>query len=372
MKDTKVDLGKTVLYTVSGGLLTAAFAVMGAAAAQAAPLRVPDPPPATKPQPKPEPGGTPKQQQDEKRAMSKRRTENARKATPAPLVPAKKATPVPQQQEKKKAKPFMGPVAVTPDKSAKDKLKYLEPGDTLQSYVKRSRWLPNNAGGGGVAISSDQGPRDARDPKKKLPASTGTAVNKQKPRDTKDMKKKLPEKAGGGGVAVSDQLGDARRTSVSAAKSGPDAKQEQKPRGSVSVCAGGALAAVVSSAGAKGCLVADSKGLGWSTSERVGLAAGIGVSGSIGVEGSTAGIEDLAGESVSGGVGVHAVAGGEVSGSITRDGKNVSGGASVGVGGGAKVYAGPEYTQSGRFFDWPSMSPDEQADSVRDARRWGR
>ncbi|MFD8496406.1 hypothetical protein [Amycolatopsis sp. NPDC059657] len=405
MKGPNVDLGKAVLYGVSGGFLTALFGTLGAGMAQAAP-----PPALVKPSDK----------------TVHNAVANAVK-TPAPVSrPTSSPTPSPAKDKG----------------SARDKGSAKDNGD---DKGKGSHKDPRVDG----RVSSDDGPRNAnngvKQPEKPkvfgppaTPAATKVPVLDKKSADRFNRVVRqtlpgalppLPKNAGGGGVAVSDQAGDARRTKVGGVavsdhtKAGGGAvsdqlgsgrraaekvarnekqvkleaklraekakkaakrdaerlasekqkKANERPIKSVGVCGNLSATGGILSTGLGGCVVADSKGVGLTGSTRGGPEVGAGGHAGVGVQVSSADIDAL--EGLSANVGGSAVAGVglEGSGGVSLDGKNnvtYYGGAAAGAegSGGGNL----EYTKVIRLFDWPGwLTPGEEKD-LHSERRFGR
>jgi len=263
---------------------------------------------------------------------------------------------------------------------------------TLPGVLPR---LPNNAGGGGVAVSDQVG--DARRTKV-------VAV----PR--------LPNNAGGGGVAVSDQLGAGRRAAedvarkarladtakrnksiddahtadqaarnkkrakleaklrddptgskakaAAAAKRNADRvafekrkKEEERPVKSVGICGNLSATAGIVAAGAGGCVVVDSKGFGLTGSLRGGAEVGAGGHAGVGIQVSSADIDELEGNSVNVGGSVVPGVGIEGSGGLSADGKDnytYYGGVAFGAegSGGGNL----EHTRTVRLLPQPKVS----------------
>ncbi|MET0134980.1 MAG: hypothetical protein ABW215_15480, partial [Kibdelosporangium sp.] len=136
-----------------------------------------------------------------------------------------------------------------------------------------------------------------------------------------------------------------------------EAESRYKPPQSVGLCLNGAVGfGVAGKAG--GCVVLDSRGVGFSVQETLSAEAGLGVSGSATVQVSSADIEGLAGYSVvAGGSGVVGV-GAEGSVGVSTDGSynwTVSGGPAVGVD--ASVGIGVQDTGAARVADYSDLLP---------------
>jgi hypothetical protein len=155
MKDTRVSVQKTLLYTVSGGFISLAFGILGATAAHAGP-RVPveaggggkavtAPPP-----PKAPPGGTPQQQQKELSQLKAKANKPAPKAAPEQ---AAKQSPRPDDRT--------GPQSKNNDKKPVEKKAEPKPVErkTEPKQEKRSEPAVNHDKRGGKAGGSEEPPK---------------------------------------------------------------------------------------------------------------------------------------------------------------------------------------------------------------------
>ncbi|MEV6442704.1 hypothetical protein [Amycolatopsis sp. NPDC051716] len=233
--------------------------------------------------------------------------------------------------------------------------------------------LPENAGGGGVAVSDPAG--DARRTKvggggavsDQLGAGRRAAENVARNRRLADTaaRNKASRKANASaddakGKQAAKRSGErqqqARRGQAAArpARQPDQKKAEEKnpPGGSNALCFGVHLQGAGAGGGGDSCLVVDRRGVGVANSQHVGPGLGFGGEATISVKGSTANIDELTGRSIYGTAGIAAGPGVELNGSVSEDGKYLNDSVAVGAGIEASASGGLEYTDARRLFDW--------------------
>ncbi|HET6706637.1 hypothetical protein [Amycolatopsis sp.] len=135
------------------------------------------------------------------------------------------------------------------------------------------------------------------------------------------------------------------------------AEENDPPGGSNALCFGVHLQGAGAGGGGDSCLVFDRRGVGLANSQHVGPGLGFGGQATFSVKGSTANIDELTGRSIYGTVGIAAGPGVELNGSVSEDGKYFNDSVAVGAGIEASASGGLEYTEARRLFDWKDVLP---------------
>ncbi|HEX7303951.1 hypothetical protein [Lentzea sp.] len=134
-----------------------------------------------------------------------------------------------------------------------------------------------------------------------------------------------------------------------------EAESRNRPPQSWGLCLNGSATFLASAKGG-GCVVFDSKGVGFSYQETLGVESGLGLSGSATVQASSATIENLNGPSVVAGASGVVGVGAEGSVGVSADGSNNwTASAGPAVGGEASVGIGGQYTNAVRVGDYADL-----------------